>query len=300
MPMGEPTRKVPSPEEIRAQVDRMTASSVFSGSPQLGAFFRFVVESVLAGNSSRIKAYTIGVEVLRRDAKFDPQIDPIVRVEATRLRRTIDRYYAKLGDEDAVRIDLPRGSYVPTFSRRAVVSDVPMRLRTPLLLDRLPGLRPLLAVVVSVIAVAVAAAVWHRYEPAPDRTANVPSSASQPAPPVAALPPRNGLPVVLMPVFQINGTPKPNSISSQSLHDTLSGAFTHFDLVNIMLEPRDRQAAAQGGTVMARNLHADYRFAGSIEYSEDGAARLLFRLIDVADDSIVWSRVFDRVPAGDD
>src|SRR5271154_2701808 len=69
-PMGKPTSKVPSPDEIRAQVDRMPASSVFSGSPQLGAFFRFVVESVLAGNSSRIKAYTIGVEVLRRDAKF--------------------------------------------------------------------------------------------------------------------------------------------------------------------------------------------------------------------------------------
>jgi TolB-like protein len=67
-----------------------------------------------------------------------------------------------------------------------------------------------------------------------------------------------------------------------------------------MLKSRDRQAAAQGGSVMARNLHADYRFAGSIEYSDDGAARLLFRLIDVADDSIVWSRVFDRVPAGDD
>jgi hypothetical protein len=139
--MGEPTSEVLSPKEIRAQVDRMTASSVFSGSPQLGAFLRFVVESVLDGNSARIKAYTIGVEVLRRDAKFDPQIDPIVRVEATRLRRTIDRYYADLGGGDVVRIDVPRGSYVPTFKRRAVVSDAPMQLRAPPMLDRLPGLR---------------------------------------------------------------------------------------------------------------------------------------------------------------
>ena len=70
---------------------------MFSRSPQLGAFLRFVVEAVLHGKADRIKAYTIGVEVLRRDTKFDPQLDPIVRVEATRLRRAIERYYAGPG-----------------------------------------------------------------------------------------------------------------------------------------------------------------------------------------------------------
>ena len=95
--MDEATSNLPAPDEVRAQLERMTASDDFIRSPQLGAFLRFVVESVLQGKSDRIKAYTIGVDVLRRDAKFDPQLDPIVRVEATRLRRTIDRYYAGLG-----------------------------------------------------------------------------------------------------------------------------------------------------------------------------------------------------------
>src|SRR5439155_24609863 len=99
-------------------VERMIASEVFSRSPQLGAFLRFVTDAALGGKSDRIKAYTIGVEVLRRDPSFDPQIDPIVRVEATRLRRAIERYYAGPGLEDAIIIDLPRGSYVPTFRRR--------------------------------------------------------------------------------------------------------------------------------------------------------------------------------------
>jgi len=116
--MDEATSNLPAPDEVRAQLERMTTSDDFNRSPQLGAFLRFVVEAVLQGKSDRIKAYTIGVDVLRRDAKFDPQLDPIVRVEATRLRRTIDRYYAGLGAHDAVRIDLPRGSYVPTFRRR--------------------------------------------------------------------------------------------------------------------------------------------------------------------------------------
>src|SRR5437879_3586550 len=105
----------PTTEEIRATVERMVTSDVFSRSPQLGAFLRFVVEAGLRGKSDRIKGYTIGVEVLRRDQSFDPQADPIVRVEATRLRRTIERYYSGPGAHDTIIVDLPRGSYIPTF-----------------------------------------------------------------------------------------------------------------------------------------------------------------------------------------
>ena len=92
----------PPPAEVRAQVQRMTASDVFATSPQLSAFLLFVVEAVLRGQGERLKGYTIGVEVLRRDATFDPQIDPIVRVEATRLRRAIERYYAGAGIDDPI------------------------------------------------------------------------------------------------------------------------------------------------------------------------------------------------------
>jgi hypothetical protein len=115
---SEPVRDLPAPDEVRPAVDRVVASEVFSRSPQLAAFLRFVVDAVLQKKQDRIKAYTIGIEVLRRDANFDPQIDPIVRVEATRLRRAIERYYAGPGANDPVLIDLPRGSYVPVFRRR--------------------------------------------------------------------------------------------------------------------------------------------------------------------------------------
>jgi hypothetical protein len=101
--MDDTISDMPAADEVRAELDRITASDEFSRSPQLGAFLRFVVESALDGKGDRIKAYTIGVDVLRRDATFDPQLDPIVRVEATRLRRTIDRYYTGLGADDAIR-----------------------------------------------------------------------------------------------------------------------------------------------------------------------------------------------------
>jgi hypothetical protein len=70
---GSPVDDAPSRDEIRATVDCMIVSEAFGRSPQLGAFLRFVVEAVLQGKSDRIKGYTIGVEVLRRDVSFDPQ-----------------------------------------------------------------------------------------------------------------------------------------------------------------------------------------------------------------------------------
>ncbi|HLN40617.1 MAG TPA: hypothetical protein VK337_22755, partial [Xanthobacteraceae bacterium] len=280
--MDEATSNPPTPDEVRAQLERMTASDDFIRSPQLGAFLRFVVESVLQGKSDRIKAYTIGVDVLRRDAKFDPQLDPIVRVEATRLRRTIDRYYAGLGANDAIRIELTRGNYIPTFSRRPVFPGVTAHSST---LDRFWSIRLLLVAAVALIVIAVVVALSQRRVPSPG-VATAPPGAAQPA----ALPPGNGLPVLMMPPFEVSGTPGPSSIAARSLQETLSNAFTHFDLVNVQLEFQDHQAAAGNEAAPARDANADYRFSGSVEYVDDGAARLLFRLVDVADGSIVWSR----------
>ena len=145
--------------------ERMIGSDVFSRSPQLGAFLRFVVEAVLHGKADRIKAYTIGVEVLRRDTKFDPQLDPIVRVEATRLRRAIERYYAGPGATDPIIIDLPRGSYVPTFRRREMARRraMPSIAAIGRWADALQ--RPLpsasLAVLAAIAVVSIAAVVFH-------------------------------------------------------------------------------------------------------------------------------------------
>jgi TolB-like protein len=292
--MDEATSNLPAPDEVRAQLERMMASDDFNRSPQLGAFLRFVVEAVLQGKSDRIKAYTIGVDVLRRDAKFDPQLDPIVRVEATRLRRTIDRYYAGLGADDAIRIDMPRGSYIPTFSRRPALPGVTAHSST---LDRFWSMRLLLVAAVALIVIAVVVALSQRRVPAPG-VATTPPGTAQPT--AAALPPGNGLPVLMMPPFAVSGTPGPRSMAAGSLQETLSNAFTHFDLVSVQLESADHQAAAGNEATPARDANADFRFSGSVEYADDGAARLLFRLIDLADGSIVWSRAIDRVLGGDD
>jgi hypothetical protein len=103
---------------VRAALDRICGSPTFVTSRRLTSFLRYVVEATLAGRGDRLKGYTIGVEALGRAESFDPQADPIVRVEATRLRRALTRYYEREGARDAVVVELPRGCYQPNFHVR--------------------------------------------------------------------------------------------------------------------------------------------------------------------------------------
>lgn len=108
-----------SPDEIRAELERVLASDIFRAAPQLTAFLSYVVEQTLAGRAGELKGYTIAVEAFGRSPDFDPQTDPIVRVEAGRLRKALNLYFAVEGVADPVRISVPVGAYVPAFERVA-------------------------------------------------------------------------------------------------------------------------------------------------------------------------------------
>jgi hypothetical protein len=110
----------PTTAAVRAAVERIAQSPQLRTSPRLVAFLRYVVECKLAGQSARIKSYAIAVDALHRDPSFNPQVDPIVRVEAGRLRHALARYYEDGEASDPVLIDLPRGTYVPIFRLRGV------------------------------------------------------------------------------------------------------------------------------------------------------------------------------------
>jgi tetratricopeptide (TPR) repeat protein len=220
-----PNLNQPDADAVRAQVERMTASAVFRNSPQLASFLMFIVEAALRGKAERLKGYTIGVEVLRRDVSFDPQLDPIVRVEATRLRRAIERYYAGPGANDAINIGLPRGGYAPRIA-------------------------------------------W--------RTRAAPPAA--PAPQPETLPPGNGLPTLRVAPFVVIGTPGRLAIDGDTLSGKLSEAFSLFDLINVVAAA----PSASGGRY-------DYRLDGTLEYRDEIVA-LRFRLVDKADETVIWSR----------
>jgi TolB-like protein/Flp pilus assembly protein TadD len=104
-----------SPAEIRDQLSRILASPVFSESPRMVRFLRFAVEEALDGNAAELKENVIGTQVFDRAAGYDPRIDPIVRVEARRLRTKLRAYYDRYGQSDPVILDFPKGQYAPVF-----------------------------------------------------------------------------------------------------------------------------------------------------------------------------------------
>src|SRR5690242_18655633 len=109
-----------APEDVRAQLEKMLSSPVFSQSGRLSRFLQFVVEASQAGQTDALKEYSIGVEVFDRGKDFDPRIDPIVRGQAARLRSKLLEYYATAGAQDPVVISIPKGSYAPEIREQKV------------------------------------------------------------------------------------------------------------------------------------------------------------------------------------
>ncbi len=124
------TRSGLAPKEIRAQLRRILASDEFASSERMQEFLRRSVGEVLAGRADGLKEYSIGVEVFRRPESFDPAIDPIVRVEARRLRSKLERYYASEGRGDPLIIELPKGGYCAAFRKRTSAEPAASAART--------------------------------------------------------------------------------------------------------------------------------------------------------------------------
>lgn len=116
---GEATKtRLPEPAEVHAQVQRILESRIFSNCDRLIRFVSFAAQHALKSSGEPLKEYVIGLEVFDRASSYDPRIDPIVRVEARRLRSKLNSYYASVGREDPVLIEFPKGTYTPSFCRR--------------------------------------------------------------------------------------------------------------------------------------------------------------------------------------
>ena len=111
--------------DIERQLERILDNPKFLVADQLSRFLRFVVEETLAGRQNQIKQYTVGIKALGRDASFNPQADPIVRMQAHRLRRELSRYYKNDGASDPIKIEIPKGRYIPVFLPNQKISRFP-------------------------------------------------------------------------------------------------------------------------------------------------------------------------------
>lgn len=101
---------------VRECVEKILGCRLFSQAERQQKFLHYLAEQTLTGQGYRLKGYSIGAAVFDRNDDFDPRLDAIVRVEATRLRSKLREYYEDAGRLDEVRIELPKGCYELKFS----------------------------------------------------------------------------------------------------------------------------------------------------------------------------------------
>jgi TolB-like protein/tetratricopeptide (TPR) repeat protein len=105
-----------SADMVIQQLQRICDSPEFDGTTAQRAFLHYVIKKTIEGKSDEIKGYSVATEVFGRHRDFDQNRDPIVSIQANRLRRALERYYLIAGQQDPIRIDIPKGSYVPVFT----------------------------------------------------------------------------------------------------------------------------------------------------------------------------------------
>jgi tetratricopeptide (TPR) repeat protein len=118
------------PKDVKAQLEKILASDLFTKAPRLSRFLRLIVEKVLAGERD-IKEYVIGSEISEHGQSYDPKSHNSVRVQACQLRAKLAEYYRVQGQSDAVVIELPKGTYVPAFRLQDAGSMVSTLVVTP-------------------------------------------------------------------------------------------------------------------------------------------------------------------------
>ena len=260
-----------TPAQVRAQCDRILASKGFSGSRRQSTFLEYVVNTTLEGQADRLKEFTLGIEVFDKDESFDPGIDSIVRVEATRLRSKLSEYYVGKGQGDSVRIDIPKGHYVPVF--RPV--DVPKpESRPPHRWNMWVGL---------VVATLIIVLIYSGYR--------APQQESAPAVKSQQLPPPSS--IAVLPLRDWSRIPE--EYFSEAVTDALISSLAEIgslrvtSLTSVMRYKNTEIPIPEIGRV----LGVAYILEGSV-LREDEQVRLTAQLIDAITDKHVWSKTFYR------
>ena len=110
-----PERALPPEAQVREELERILNSNEYKSTPRRRKMLRYLIEELLAGRDKSLKGYTIATVVFGRDHSFDPQSDPVVRLEARRLRHDLDGYYVAAGRNNPLRITIPKGQYAPVI-----------------------------------------------------------------------------------------------------------------------------------------------------------------------------------------
>lgn len=300
----------PSQDDVRAQLERILASPGFTASAQRRNLLRYLVDEALAGQGDRLKGFVIAVAVFGRDESFDAQADPLVRVEAMRLRRELDMYYGTSGTGDPVRISIPKGAYVPAFAwceghgkpaagmtetEAAIAEAKPPAgpSGTP------PGpsapeqrhARSWLGLALAGFALALAlmaGGVVAQHLPQPWMA---PFS-------LGAVKQKHGITVVVLP-FRPSGGSKEEEYLAFGFAQQLTTALTRFAGLDLYSAPLDLQHGTAVDPVQAsQGLPIAYLVDGRVR-SGGGRTQVDVELLDAKTGRVLWGNTFDRQLASD-
>jgi TolB-like protein len=299
---------------VRKQLDRILGSGPFQQSRRRQRFLEYIVDETLAGRGERLKGYSIAQEVFERPQSFDPNVDPLVRIEAGRLRDRLREYYEGEGHDDPIRIDLPKGTYIPTIEFRLAASpearaapppEPPAGAAEDRQSDPAPpvaagdklgspsiSLAKLVRWQIAVPALAAilalgAVGAWHFSQP---RMPTPPNGATE----GAAVEAPSGPAIAVLPFVNLSGDPKQDYFSDGLTEDILT-ELSRARGLRVLARNTTFQYKGKAVDVskLGRDLGVRYVLEGSIQRTSD-RIRVSAQLIDAETGSHVWADRFDR------
>ena len=252
---------------VRSELEKVLSSETFSRSCRLREFLRFTVENALEGRSDDVKEYAIALSVFHRPESYDPKIDSLVRVEASKLRSKLAHYHRTEGRDDLVAIDLPKGSYVPTFHEM-------QRGRAPAPNRRLSlGATATLAAIVLLIFL-----MTYRH-------AIVPRGAAQPA---------ETLSIAVLPLLDLSPS-KDKEYLCNGLAEELITSLS--DVPGLRIASRTSAFQYKGTSSDIRRVGDELKVQTVLEGSlrvEGTRIRVISQLISARDGFHLWTHTFDK------
>ena len=295
--VAESSPLAPSEADVRAQLRRMLETPSFHSSQRRREMLRFIVEETLAGRGDRMKGVAVAMAVFGRDETFDQQSDPVVRLEARRLRSDLDSYYVDAGSEDPVRITIPKGGYVPHFAWQNREAHAPTLAPEPVpegaspcdvdpgttpsgeagtMVERLRGRLIPAAFLLAICSVAaIAAAVFGQRDTAPD-----------------AARPRNPA-IVVLPFEAFGDSDDIGLIASSVTEELIANLMLFRDFRVYTAASSFRLDADADPATLRRDLGVSFVVSGVMQ-AQDGQARILAKLVELADGRGPLERQFRR------
>jgi adenylate cyclase len=283
----QPPPAEPTNDETVGALNRVLGSKVFDGAGRARDFLAFIVQETLGGRGGRLKGYAIAVQVFERPADFDAQTDPLVRVEAGRLRRRLAEYYQGEGRDDPLRIELPRGGYTPVFLRHPAqtATAAPVMRATPASPSSFWWRAA--AVTVALLAIGVGIGWMFAAGKITSGQAANPGSAAN-----AGL--GHGPRLVVLPLATLGEGTGPGF--ARGVTDEIIDSLVRFNIF-ATASPAAQSLEPASLASLRHDYHAGYALSGAVR-ADNGRTRVTVRLTDTEFGTQLWTWAFEDDVSG--